>query len=194
MPARVALILGLCLLPGLAAAQTPSPGRPEVLGSVSAGTLWDDESKIGLGVVIGAGAGYRWKRVGVEGRVERFSHERTFLSGVHFEARGTRFLGQLSYYWSDGRTQPFVGGVFGAIKVKRRNESPLVQPGPTGAPVLTGTQVSESEDTDRVWGGTGGVRIRLSDRLALRPEAGLLFSVPNNFIDLRFGVTAVISW
>jgi hypothetical protein len=161
---------------------------------VSSGTLWDDESKIGLGVAVGAGAGYRWKRVGIEGRVERFSHERTFLSGTHFEATGTRFLGQLSYYWSDGRTQPFVGGVFGAIKVKQRNEYPRFMPGPTGAPVAAGTDVSEGEDTDKVWGGLAGARIRVADHLALRPEGGMLFSVPHNFIDLRFGVTAVISW
>ena len=195
MRVHATLVLGLCLLPVLAAAQTRVSNGPEVLGSISVGNLWDDESKIGLGVTAGAGIGYRWRgRIGIEGRVERFQHDRTFLSRVHFEATGTRFLGQVSYYWSDGRTQPFVGGVFGVMKVKQRNESPIVQPGPTGAPVFIGTEVFESRHTDRVWGATGGVRVEMADRFALRPEAGLLFSVPNNFIDIRFGVTAAISW
>jgi hypothetical protein len=48
--------------------------------------------------------------------------------------------------------------------------------------------------TDFAWGGSSGVRIRLNDRLALRPEAGILLSVPHNFIDIRFGVTAAVSW
>ena len=196
MRVRVTLVLGLCLLPVLAAAQTPNASGPEVLGSISAGNLWDDESKIGLGVTAGGGLGYRWRgRIGIEGRVEWFQHDRTFeTSGVHFEATGTWFLGQVSYYWSDGKAQPFVGGVFGAVNVKQRNEYPTVQPGPAGPPLVTGTEVSESRHTDMVWGASGGVRVQIAKRFALRPEAGLLFSVPNNFIDIRFGVTAVISW
>ena len=87
-----------------------------------------------------------------------------------------------------------VGGVFGAVNVKQRNEYPTVQPGPAGPPIVTGTEISTDRDTDMVWGASGGVRVRIAERFALRPEAGLLFSVPNNFIDIRFGVTAVISW
>lgn len=73
-------VIALCLLPSLAAAQTPvEQSRPEILGTVSLSNLWDDESFLGAGLSGGAGAGYRWRgRVGLEGRVEWFSHERTF--------------------------------------------------------------------------------------------------------------------
>ncbi len=191
-----ALLTGLCLWPAVARAQTsPEPSRIEIQAVGAVPILWDDESKVGLGVAGGAGIGYRWHgRLGVEARVEGFSNSRTFSSGVKFKATGTRVLGQVIYYWSDDKVQPFAGGTFGIMKVKQRNEFPVVTPGPTGPPIVIGTDVFEGRDTDRVWGGSGGVRIRVTDRFALRPEAGLLFSMPNNFIDIRFGVTASVSW
>jgi hypothetical protein len=130
----------------------------------------------------------------LEAHVEGFAHERTFLSGVRFTASGTRYLGQVSYYWSDGKVQPFAAGALGVINVKRQSEYPVVQPGPTGAPIRIGTDVSQRDVTDTVWGGSGGVRIQLNDRFAVRPEGGMLFSVPNNFVDIRFGVTAIVSF
>jgi hypothetical protein len=90
------------------------------------------------------------------------------------------------------------------MKVKQRNEYPVQQPGPTGPPVVIGTEVFEADHTNPVWGGSGGVRIRLHNRFALRPEAGVLFSLPSNaifnrveadnFVDIRFGVSAIASW
>jgi Outer membrane protein beta-barrel domain len=190
------LVIALCLLPSLAAAQTPvEQGRPEVLGTVSVGNLWDDESQLGLGLAGGGGIGYRWhERVGVEGRVEWFSHQRTFLSGVRFDAEGARILGQVAYYWSNGKAQPFASGTAGVSRVTQTNESPIFEPGAGGPPIRIGTDIHTSRVTDFVWGGSGGVRIKLTDRFALRPEAGILVSVPHNFIDIRFGVTAAVSW
>lgn len=190
------LAAALCLWPTLAHAQSTVPSSgPEVLGSVAVTTLWDDESRLGTGVAAGAGAGYRWRNgLGVEVRVEGFSNSRTFPSGVRFEASGTRLLGQVAYYWSNGTVQPYAAGTFGVLNVKQRNEYPVVEPGPTGAPVTVGTEVFESQHTDRLWGGAGGVRIQLNDRVALRPEAGLLFSRPSYFFDIRFGVTASFTW
>lgn len=186
----------LCLLPSLAAAQTPAEqSRPEILGTVSVGNLWDDESSLGAALTGGAGVGYRWRgRVGAEARVEWFSHDRTFLSGVRFHAEGTRVLGQVAYYGLNGNAQPFAAGTVGVIRVNQTNESPIFEPGPGGLPNRIGTDVHSSRATDFAWGGSGGVRIRLHDRLALRPEAGILLSVPHNFVDIRFGVTAAVSW
>jgi hypothetical protein len=188
--------IALCLLPALAAAQTPvEPSRPEILGTVSLSNLWDDESSLGTGLTGGAGVGYRWRgRVGVEGRVEWFSHERTFLSAVRFHAEGTRVLGQVAYYWLNGKAQPFAAGTVGVIRVNQTNESPIFAPGPEGLPNRIGTNVVSGRATDFAWGGSSGVRNRLTDRLALRPEAGILLSVPHNFVDIRFGVTAAVSW
>jgi len=193
---RPLLVTTICLLPAAALAQAP-PTRsgPEVVGVFLVSHLTDDESFLGLGLAAGGGIGYRWRgRVGVEGRVERFSHTRNFDSGVRFETDGTRALGQVFYYWSDGNAQPFVAGAFGVIKVDGTRRFPVVQPGPTGAPVQIGTEEFSGTLTDKFWGASGGVRVRVTDRFALRPEAGLLWSVPNNFIDIRFGVAASIGW
>jgi hypothetical protein len=195
MGVRWIFAVGFLTLPAFATAQTVTESGPEVMGAVAVSNLWDDESRLGLGVTGGAGVGYRWRgRVGVEARVEGFAHERTFLSGVRFTASGTRYLGQVSYYWSDRKVQPFAAGTLGVIRVSRRSEYPVVQPGPTGAPVRIGTDVFDRDLTDTVWGGSGGVRVQLNDRFALRPESGMLFSVPNNFVDIRFGVSAIVSW
>jgi hypothetical protein len=196
MRMQVILAVGFLFLPTLAAAQPAvQPSGPEVMGVVAVSNLWDDESRLGFGVTGGAGVGYRWLgRFGIEARVEGFAHERTFTSGVRFNASGTRYLGQVAYYWSDGHVQPFAAGTLGVIKVKRRSEFPVEQPGPTGAPLVLGRDVFERDLTDTVWGGSGGVRIQLNDRFALRPEAGMLFSTPNNYVDLRFGATAIVSW
>jgi hypothetical protein len=188
--------VGLFLCPTLATAQPAAqPSGPEVMGVIAVSNLWDDESRLGFGVAGGAGVGYRWRgRLGIEARVEGFAHERTFTSGVRFRATGTRYLGQVVYYWSDGNVQPFAAGTLGVIKVKRRSEFPVEQPGPTGAPLVIDTDVFERDLTDTVWGGSGGVRIQLNDRFALRPDAGILLSTPSNYLDLRFGVTAIVSW
>ena len=196
MRVRSLFVVGLTLWPALAASQTtPQPSGPEVMGTVAVSQLWDDESRLGTGLAGGAGFGYRWRgQFGVEAHVEAFTHERTFPGGVRFSASGSRILGQVTYYWSGSTVQPFAAGTFGVMNVHQRNEYPIQQPGPTGAPVTIGTEVFEGDHTDMVWGGTGGVRIRINDRFALRPEGGMLLSVPSNFIDIRFGVTAIVSW
>ena len=70
----------------------------------------------------------------------------------------------------------------------------MVQPGPSGPPVVTGTEVFEDRHTNTLWGGGGGVRVRVSDRFSLRPEGTVLFSVPDNFFDIRVGVSAIFTW
>ena len=130
-----ALAAALFLWPTLALAQSTAPSTgPELLGSLAVTTLWDDESKLGTGVAAGGGAGYRWRNgLGVELRVEGFSNSRTFSSGVQFDASGTRLLGQVAYYWSDGKVQPFAAGTFGVLNVKQRSEYPVVERGPNGS-------------------------------------------------------------
>ena len=98
-----------------------------------------------LGLTAGGGIGYRWRgRIGVEGRAEWFSHQRTFSSGVRFNAEGTRILGQVAYYWSNGRVQPFAAGTAGVIRVTQTNEYPLTVPGPAGLPNRLATEVVSS--------------------------------------------------
>jgi hypothetical protein len=190
-----ALVFGLCLWPGVVAAQTPArPDGPEVIATVLHSNLWDDESGLGAGIAAGGGAGYRWRNLGFEARVEWFANNRTFPSGVKFSADGRRVLGQIAYYFSSAKVQPFASGAIGVLSVKQRNEYPVVQPGPTGLPIVIGTEIFESEHTNTLWGGGGGVRIRLGDRLSLRPEGTVLLSVPDNFWDIRGGVSAIVSW
>jgi hypothetical protein len=113
---------------------------------------------------------------------------------VTFHAEGTRLLGQVAYHFSAGDVQPYAAGTIGLLKIRQRNEFPLVQPGPTGLPVLIGTEVFESEHTNTLWGGGGGVRIGITERFAIRPEATVLFGLPDYFFDIRAGVAAIVGW
>ncbi|HET9373283.1 MAG TPA: hypothetical protein VFO19_23630 [Vicinamibacterales bacterium] len=196
MRVRSMLVVGLILWPALAGGQTANqPGGPEVMGTISISRLWDDESGLGTGVEGGTGVGYVWRRrLGLEALIEGFRHERNFSSGVRFEAHGSRVLGKVTYYWSDRNVQPFAAGIAGVMQVTRRSEYPVERPGPGGMPLVIGTEVFENEYTDLVWGGSGGLRIRVRERFALRPEGGLLVSAPDNFIEIRFGVTAIVRW
>jgi hypothetical protein len=190
-------LVGMLLAPAVAAAQTGGPiRRTEVFGVVASETLTDDESSLGTSLMGGAGVRYRLsERVDVEGRVERISHERNFDSGVLFTAEGARFVGRLLYHFSQGKARPYVAGTGGYLSLTRSSAFPIVSPGPGfGRPIVTGYNTFERSLNEPLWGGGGGLDLRLTERLSVRPEASLLWSVPSNYVGLQFGAAVGVRW
>jgi len=153
-------------------AQSPSSARVEILGSAGAGPLWDDESLLGTGGVVGAGVGYRLsKPLGVEFLVDRREHDRRFASGVRFAADGWAASGRVLYYFSDRAIEPYVGGSVGTLWVVRTSEFPD-QCGLHAAAQFRCLPVRHQQRTEsaRSVAGLAGVRIAMNEHLFLRPE------------------------
>jgi hypothetical protein len=187
----------MLLAPAVAPAQTGVPvRRTEVFGVVASETLTDDEGSLGTGLMGGAGVRYRLSdRIDVEGRVERIAHERNFDSGVLFSATGARFVGRLLYHFSNGKARPYVAGTGGYMTITRSSTFPIVSPEPGfGRPIVTGHDTFERSLNEPLWGGGGGVDLRLTDRWSVRPEANLLWSVPSNYVGLQFGAALGVRW
>ncbi len=191
------VLVGTLLAPVVAVAQTGVPvRRTEVFGLVASETLTDDESSLGTSLMGGAGVRYQLsQRLDLEGRVERIAHERNFDSGVLFSASGTRFVGRLLYHFSDGNMRPYVAGTAGYMSVTRSSAFPIVSPGRGfGQPIVTGHNTFERSLSEPLWGGGGGVDLRLTDRWSVRPEANLLWSLPSNYVGLQFGAAVGVRW
>jgi hypothetical protein len=134
--------------------------------------MWDDESLLGTGGVVGAGVGYRLsRRLGVEFLVDRREHDRRFTSGVRFAANGWAANGRVMYYFSDRAVQPYAGGSVGALRVARSSELPD-DCGINGAGQFRCLAVQRGQRTDSVrsLAGFAGVRIAVNEHLFLRPE------------------------
>jgi hypothetical protein len=191
------VLVGMLLAPAVAAAQTGGPvRRTEVFGVVASETLTDDEGSLGTSLMGGAGVRYRVsERIDVEGRVERIAHERNFDSGVIFSATGARFVGRLLYHFSNGKARPYVAGTGGYMSITRTSRFPIESRGSIfGQPIVTGHNTFERSFDEPLWGGGGGVDLRLTDRLSVRPEASLLWSVPSNYVGLQFGAAVGVGW
>jgi opacity protein-like surface antigen len=193
------VLVEMLMLPVAIPAQTgASDRRAEVFGIVASETLTDDESSLGTSLMAGAGVRYRLsERFDVEGRGERISHERNFDSGVRFSATGGRVVGRLLYHFSpsDGKVRPYVSGSAGYMSLTRSSAFPIVSPGPGfGRPIVTGHDTFERSLNESLWGGGGGVDLRLTDRWSVRPEANLLWSLPSNYVGFQFGAALGVRW
>ena len=193
------VLVAMLMLPVAAPAQTgASDRRTEAFGVVASETLTDDESSLGTSLMAGAGVRYRLsERFDVEGRGERISHERNFDGGVRFSATGGRVVGRLLYHFSpsDRKMRSYIAGSFGYMSLTRSSAFPIVSPGPGfGRPIVTGHDTFERSLNEPLWGGGGGVDLRLTDRWSVRPEANLLWSLPSNYVGLQFGAALGVRW
>ena len=101
------------ILSGVTLADAQGDERVAVRGSLGWGQVWGDESSLGTGPSVTGGLKLRpLRRWGLELELTRYSHLRSFDSGVRFSGEGTIVSGNIVYHFSGARAQPFVlGGV-----------------------------------------------------------------------------------
>lgn len=164
------------LIPVSSPAQTPSRGvEPELIGSVAYGRLFRVEDQtFGNELNLGAGAGFRRSRLGVEFDVNRMfglSPElarcgvATCIGSAREGVLGATIgSANVLYHFSDARVQPYVAGGVGAMWTQ------------SVASVLTvrdnqGTFTErEGRDTGLAFNFGAGLRIALRQWLFIRPE------------------------
>ena len=176
--ARMVLtMLGLLILVGpgttsLAFAQTATGPAIVVSAGSGWGALWDDETNLGRGAPVAGSAavilGGRL-RAGVD--VDWTSHVRD--SGyLRTEGQLTGAFGRVTYMFGtpDSQVRPLFGVGLGVMHSTGTLITSSVLPGPTGLPI-PGPEVRQPWSLTRAaYDLHGGVHIRLTDRLALRPE------------------------
>jgi opacity protein-like surface antigen len=156
----LAFVSVLLLFPTLLAAQ--STHSPEIF--VRAGTvyLWDDEGRIGSGLLIGGGAGIRLVHgIGIEGLFERHVTDRRFSSSVSFHSTVVGATARILKYVGTSRVQPYAGGGVGMARIETLSEFP-------------GFPSNERRTTSGTLSGFTGVRVAAGRRGFVRPEVELL--------------------
>jgi hypothetical protein len=97
MTMRIVVLLSLTLSPVFASAQSIEP-----FATTGAVQLWDDEGRIGVGVPIGGGIGFKsphgW---GIELLAETQKAQRNFDSNVRFDSTVTAGRARLLKYFGD---------------------------------------------------------------------------------------------
>src|SRR5688572_946888 len=122
MTMRMFFLVGpLILYPVFASAQSI-----EVFATTGAVQLWDDEGRLGVGVPIGGGVGFKsphgW---GVELFAETQKATRNFDSDVRFDSTVAAARTRLLKYFGRGGTQPYAGGSLGVTRITSTRESPV---------------------------------------------------------------------
>jgi hypothetical protein len=162
-------------VPSLVAAQTPgSPATIELSAGTGVGALWDDETMLGRGapvrVSVGTLVAGRWL-LGAE--VDWLHHTRD--SG-YLAADGdlVGVLARAGFVFRDpaARVRPLVGAGFGVVRSTGELRFSSLVPGPDGRPVEGPTDVAPWTLTRPALDLFAAVRIRASDRVAIRPEVG----------------------
>jgi hypothetical protein len=164
-------------------------------GSISAASLWDDETHLGRGLAVATEASMplgHWVRVGVE--AGWFGHDRDsgYLAAdghvLQLMGRGSLLAGPR--HW---RARPFLGAGLGLA----RSSGTLTTRDPFGTPA----------ESNRPWGLTRlawelhtGVRVAAGDRWVLRPElrAGAIGGASNTRVLetplLRLQAGVAVEW
>jgi hypothetical protein len=175
---RLVFFAALMLLPSAAFGQDHTP-RWEVFGTIGAATTLDDEGGRGKGVDLGGGFGVRaTRRIGLEVAINRIHHKREFsFSGVLFEGTGTFMTGNVIYYFSDSRAQPYVTGGAGFIRHEDRSR---IGPGPA-PPAIAANGFACNVGV--------GVKAFITRHVSLRPEFRVFGGYPRNGgVEPPFGV------
>jgi len=171
----------LVLLAFCAAGVFPAWGadfKRELFGVVGVGKTYDDEGSLGSGINGGAGFGYRLsRRFGVEAEVNLFRTRREFSSQFPaFEANGAQVMGSGLLYLTQGRGQVYLvfGGGLQHVHVASGFGGPVGRSGSGGA-INFG----------------GGVKILVSPRVSLRPEARVFAGGSGSAVEAPFSVIRV---
>lgn len=156
----------------VAGAQTRTSAPTEVSVGAGWGALWDDETNLGRGAPLSGGVGrVIGGRLRLGGDVDWTSHVRD--SGyLRAEGNLVGLFARASYLFGgrDAAVRPLGGGGVGWLRSSGTLVTSSLVLGPTGMPV-DGPQLRQP------WSATrpalelhGGVRVRLTDRVTLRPE------------------------
>ena len=185
---RILAIAAALSFPVLASAQPV-----EVFMTTGAVQVWDDEGKIGAGVPVGAGIGFKsphgW---GIEALVETQKATRSFDSNVRFDSTVTAGRARLIKYFGRGRTQPYAGAGLGVTRIKSTRESPAGCALVNNVFTCTGRDVFRSESTAGTLTGFAGLRIRAGRVVFVRPE--FEFSKAGEHIRMGGAVAIGASW
>ena len=185
---RIFILVALIVSPALASAQSI-----EVFATTGAVQLWDDEGRLGVGVPIGGGVGFKsphgW---GFELLGETQKAERNFDSDVRFDSTVTAARARILKYFGGGRTQPYAGGGFGVTRVKSTRDSPAGCALINNVFTCASREVFRSEATAGTLSGFAGVRIAAGNVMFVRPE----FELSRAGEHMRIGGTVAIgaSW
>lgn len=177
---RLILLVFLFVL-SIEVTQGQVPEGGEIFGTIGYGRLGDDEGTLGDGLSFGGGIGYPiFSRVGVELAVDAMNYSRGFGTGARFEGETLTLFGNVLYHFPGGNVRPYVLGGAGLLHSTRRSEFRF-----EGG-------VERFEFTDDRWAGNfgAGVKIAISQRIALRPEFRLL--IGKGFMNILQGSTSVV--
>jgi opacity protein-like surface antigen len=139
----------------------------EVYGGAGCGKFYDDEGSLGTGPTYRAGAGWRLTRhLGIQGELVGIHHARR----DNFRVQGNAWsaFGNVLYYFSTSKVQPYVLGGLGALNTTYHFSFPQV-------PGLPENSVSR---TDLAIALGAGARVFLSRRWSLDPQFRLAGSSP----------------
>ena len=177
------------------------PKRITVAASLSLGSFWGDESRLGWGPILGVAVRYQpWERWGFEFDTRRYTYKRRFpTSGVVFAGEGVAFTGGVTYHLRTSGPRPFVSGGIGILRSKRESRYPIDAPlsslqFPRGAPPIIGEEVFHSTGTDAGLSVGGGVDVPLGSRWLLRPEVRTLFGAGSVLSPLDLGASLALGW
>ena len=177
------------------------PNRVTVAASLSLGSFWGDESRLGWGPILGVAVRYQpWERWGFEFDTRRYTYERRFpTSGVVFAGEGVAFTGGVTYYLRTSGARPFVSGGIGILRSERESRYPIDAPlsslpFPRGTRPTIGEEVFHSTGTDAGLSIGGGLDIPLGARWSLRPEARSLWGAGSVLSPLDLGASLALGW
>lgn len=154
-------------------ARAQGSGAPVELSLGSGwGRLWDDETDLGRGAPVSASIATTFARhVRLSADVDWMSHVRD--SG-YLRAEGdlVGVFGRVAYVFGGARAtvRPVVGVGLGLMRSSGVLIGRSVVAGPRGLPIQGPESRTTWAATQSAFDVRGGLRIRLSDRLALRPE------------------------
>ena len=170
MTIRIGLLLVLLFLPVAAHAQSL-----EVFAMTGAVQLWDDESRLGLGMPIGGGLGFRsphgW---GIEALFDRQRASRDFTSTVTFDSTVTAASARLLKYFGGERLSAYAGGGLGVTRVRSTFDFPAdCALGPNNQFSCARRDITNRSTVAGTLTGFAGLRIAAGERFFVRPELHL---------------------